>query len=384
MLPSKMPHMQTRERTKLPGVYRRGDKYQVTWRDHLGKQRSKMVRTLTEAKTVKAAMETDRLRGELGTASPLTLAEYGNSWLATYTGRTIRGVSKATLNLYGSHMRNHILPGLGKMKLSRMRPTDVKEWAAQLDSRVGRAYASDLLSTLKLILTSAVEEGHLQASPASTVRLPHRPQVDMGDEDEGPDRKALSEEELTTWLNASGEHALFFDFLSETGLRIGEAYGLLWKDFDGKQLRVRRQYSAAGEYTILKSKYSRRTIPLSRSMRVRLAQLKGDLDAPMWPNAFGRPRSRNDGQRQALMRIRTELGMPWVSFHTFRHTCATRLFRANANPKQVQAWMGHHAVTFTLEIYVHLLPSDQIDPAIFDDLRQLRGSGTSVTRRRSA
>lgn len=48
----------------------------------------------------------------------------------------------------------------------------------------------------------------------------------------------------------------------------------------------------------------------------------------------------------------------WVGFHTFRHTCATVLFREGWNAVQVQRWLGHHKPSFTLDTYVHLLPED--------------------------
>ena len=45
----------------------------------------------------------------------------------------------------------------------------------------------------------------------------------------------------------------------------------------------------------------------------------------------------------------------WAGWHTFRHTCASRLFAAGRNVKQVQAWLGHHKASFTLDTYVHLM-----------------------------
>ena len=59
-------------------------------------------------------------------------------------------------------------------------------------------------------------------------------------------------------------------------------------------------------------------------------------------------------------------GVPWVGFHSFRHTAATSLFRAGLNAKQVQLWLGHHSPAFTLATYVHLLPDDLPEPAFFD------------------
>lgn len=56
----------------------------------------------------------------------------------------------------------------------------------------------------------------------------------------------------------------------------------------------------------------------------------------------------------------------WVGFHTFRHTCATLLFRNGWNAVQVQRWLGHHKPSFALDVYVHLLDEDVPAPAVFD------------------
>ena len=61
-------------------------------------------------------------------------------------------------------------------------------------------------------------------------------------------------------------------------------------------------------------------------------------------------------------------GVPWAGFHTFRHTCATMLFRYGLNAKQAQMWLGHHSPAFTLATYVHLLPDDLPDPGFLDGL----------------
>src|SRR5690349_10532727 len=139
--------MQKRERTQYPGIYKRGDRVQVTWRNHLGQQRSKTVRTITEARQVKAAMESRRLQGELGGVSPVTLAEYAADWLETYAGRTSQGLSPESRSVYARHLRLHILPALGAAKLGAIQAPDVKKWAYALD--LSRTSANCVLSTLK-------------------------------------------------------------------------------------------------------------------------------------------------------------------------------------------------------------------------------------------
>ncbi len=59
---------------------------------------------------------------------------------------------------------------------------------------------------------------------------------------------------------------------------------------------------------------------------------------------------------QRVLRVAAEeAGVPWVTCHSFRHTCASLLFSAGRNVKQVQRWLGHSSPSFTLETYVHLL-----------------------------
>lgn len=51
--------------------------------------------------------------------------------------------------------------------------------------------------------------------------------------------------------------------------------------------------------------------------------------------------------------VRAEVS--WVGFHTFRHTCASLLFAAGKNVKQVQVWLGHADPGFTVRTYIHLM-----------------------------
>ena len=57
----------------------------------------------------------------------------------------------------------------------------------------------------------------------------------------------------------------------------------------------------------------------------------------------------------------------WVTFHTFRHTCASLLFEAGRDVKQVSAWLGHADAGFTLRTYVHLMDDGIGDATFMDD-----------------
>jgi integrase len=155
-------------------------------------------------------------------------------------------------------------------------------------------------------------------------------------------------------------------------------------DFGRRRLLVRRRWYR-GTFAPPKSKFGRRDVPLTEAMTRRLWQLRKDAhgvdDALVFPSAAGTPLGdanlykvlKPAAVRAGLGRwVKTPKGLraeSWVGFHTFRHTCATALFLAGKNPKQVQHWLGHHAASFTMDVYVHLLPDDVGEaPDAFDAL----------------
>ena len=49
-------------------------------------------------------------------------------------------------------------------------------------------------------------------------------------------------------------------------------------------------------------------------------------------------------------------GLPQITFHDLRHTCASLLFQSNVHPKFVQELLGHASIAITLDTYSHMLP----------------------------
>src|SRR5918911_4204964 len=83
-----------------PGIFRRGGRYVVVYRDPGGRQRKRFARTLAEARDLKAALPADVVRGEYRALSRVTFAEYAPEWIGSYAGRTARGVRESTLREY--------------------------------------------------------------------------------------------------------------------------------------------------------------------------------------------------------------------------------------------------------------------------------------------
>ncbi len=115
--------------------------------------------------------------------------------------------------------------------------------------------------------------------------------------------------------------------------------------------------------------------------------VRGAEDDLLFPGEGGRPLDGDNFRSRVWNPATTRAGVPWATFHTTRHTCASLLFRHGLNAKQVQRWLGHATASFTLDTYVHLLPGDLIEAGCFDALTggqqraTDRATGTTETGR---
>jgi integrase len=334
---------------------------------------------------LKAALTADVKRGEYRALAKVTFAEYAGEWLTSYQGRTSRGIRRETLadyrrdlglDLDGNPIGGGALAFFGRMQLAAIEPRDVKRYAATLGER-GLAPGSvrNLVAPVRALLATAFEEGLIRSNPAAGLRI-----VQRIDEAEAQP-KALTEEELRGLLGEiPDDWRLFFELLAQTGLRIGEAVALTWADIDlGKRrLSVRRRLYR-GRMDAPKSRYGRRTVPLSHGLTQALWRFRGAAsdDAPVFPSKSGGFLDPSNVAARVLKPAAKRAGVPWAGFHTFRHTCATVLFRHGLNAKQAQMWLGHHSPAFTLATYVHLMPDDLPDPGFFEALTSRAAEGNA-------
>lgn len=370
------------ERTSVPGVYRRGRRYSVIYRDPQGRQRRRSARTLAEARVLKAALTADVARGDYRALSAVRFADYARHWITSYPGRTRRGFRETTREEYRRDLEREAIPFFGRMKLTEIEPQDVKRYTAELGQR-GLSHASvrNALAPVRALLATALEEGLLRSNPAAGIRIASAPSPDAEEEH----AKALSEEELARLLAATAPPwRLLLEFLAHTGLRISEALALIWSDIDPDTHHVRIRRRLYRGIDAPKSRYARRDVPLSPAMLTRLQTLRAgsnfpaDSD-PVFASERGTALSYANLYHRVLKPAATRADLPWIGFHTLRHTCATRLFRAGLNPKQVQLWLGHHSSSFTLDTYVHLLPGDLPEATFLDRLAAASAGNRAVT-----
>ena len=382
-------HAATMIPTATPGIYSRGGRYVVVWR-HRGKQHKSFHRTLAEAREAKGR----RQAGDRKPATRELLEDYAPTWIDTYAGRTGRGFSDQSRDDYRRALA-YAVEFFAGWRLADIDPPDIRRFVTYLEGK-GLAPASVLknLSPLKAMFATLVEDGQLRSNPCTGVRVNRRRDDDPDDEEHA---KAMTRDELTRVMAAlPDEWRLFFELLAKMGLRISEALGLDWQDVEfGARpvLHVRRQ-CYRGRLKRLKTSNGRRDLPLPAGLgRALWAARPANASGPVFATSTGtRYADRNvrrvldratgraaehDATRDARRVVplstrrprrpqREPAGVPWVHFHTFRHTCASLLFAGGKNIRQVSEWLGHADPAFTLRTYVHLMDDGLGDAEFLD------------------
>ncbi|MHB8234317.1 MAG: tyrosine-type recombinase/integrase [Solirubrobacteraceae bacterium] len=398
------------ERTRTPGVYKRGGRYQIVYRVE-GVRKYESFRTLDEARRAKAARTTDLGRGEFEERSRVALRDYAEAWVERYLGKGRGGFREGTRDEYRRQLQQYVCPYFGAVKLTEVTPSRVASFVAWLcdekaqgkraDDERRRAKAEkagvplasieaekepkialsdatvrNIMAPLRACLATAVREGLIRSNPARDVDLPHRPTADESEQDEA---RAMSGDELATLLAlVPDRHRPMCRFLAATGLRISELIALQWRhlELDGSTPHVQiRRGLVKGRTGPPKSRHGRRSVPLDSEVVQALRTARRDSEWPgdddyVFPATNGKALNPANLYRDALGPAREEADLAWVGFHTFRHTCASMLFADGRNIVQVQHWLGHHSAAFTLSVYGHLLDGDIGEPLALPSQRE--------------
>jgi integrase len=364
--------------------------------------------------TLPLALEAQGKRrgGDTRPTERITFGSYYRGWIKSYAGRTARGFQETTRTEYKRSLEAEVLTDWEAIPLGQLDPQDVRDLFGKM-AREGKT-KSQIVKGKRLCRRSSPrrsKDGKASTNIVLGIRIP----VIVTDaEPEEEKAKALTRAELKLLLGeidrreqeaiARREKAaarkgspsstqaedwlLFFEFLLQTGVRIGEAIGLRWEHLDlgGERGTVRvREQVYEGVRKRLKTSNGKRDLPLSPGMTGRLlakrARLRHyDPKAPVFASAAGTELRPANVYRRVLAPAAIAVGLSEeainkddevyvksaISFHTFRHTCASFLFARGRNIKQVQKWLGHADPAFTLRTYLHLIDEGVGDADFFD------------------
>lgn len=329
-----------------------------------GRRVQRYARTKAEAREKLRALQIEGGQGLLQANSAERLGDYCRRWLEDVASRSVRWHSQ---RCYTSRLQ-HVADKIGHVRLRDLAPAHIQRCYRQLlDDGLAPATVHSIHVTLHTALETAVEWDWLMRNPTDRVRPPRVPQAEM---------PSLSVQQARILIKGTEDtpYGLLFVCLAVLGLRIGEALGLRWPDFDSERralhLQMGMKEAPEGGYMLdeLKTRGSRRALEIDplladRITAHRVAQLEARLAAETWEDwglifcrANGRPMVRQTVGK-VFDRELARLGLPDVRIHDLRHTAATLLLAQGTHLRVVQEILGHESSRTTADRYSHVMPA---------------------------
>ena len=221
-------------------------------------------------------------------------------------------------------------------------PQDLEQHLAQTaeESEWAPATVNRYRALISLVFRLGIESGKVKENPARLVK--HR------QENNARVRWLSAEEEVRLRATVSAtcpEHMPELDLALNTGLRLGELYGLEWENVNLARRVLTIPRPKNGEM---------RHVPLNGSALAALgeAQKRSDGTGPVIRNAEG---GALTSPRYWFEPAVKKAKLRRFSWHCLRHTFASRLVMAGVDLRTVQELMGHKSIQMTVR-YSHLTP----------------------------
>ena len=418
----------------MASIKERNGTFQITvsmGRDVYGKQILKYTsftpdKGLTPRKRQKAVeafafdFEQRCLNGQLLEGEKITLKDFITRWTAEKAQQELQ---PSTLERYEQLINGFILPALGHLKLSEIKPHTVNSFLVSLtkdgnrhDGKPGgysKGSITKVSAVLSTILQTAVVWELIERNPCDAVRLKVEPAAEK--------IKFFTPQQAATFLDYiskpytihtkghtrtddTGKRYTVGDYTSTkelplqlkalftlaiyTGLRKGELLALTWNDidFENNTVAVTKAAAVVGGQQIVKAPKTRnsyRIVSIPKSMIATLLKLKNEqtryrLKAGAFWQGDNWVFTQDNGTMMSyytpchalhdtIHRYNEGKGgtdtLPIIPFHGLRHTKATLQIAAGTDIRTVSAILGHRETSTTMDIYSHSLQTAEQEAA---------------------
>ena len=353
--------------------------------------------------------------GEVIKEESISVADFFNEWIE----KDVKPINAYnTVRSYQSQIKNHIVPLIGKYKISAVNPSIIQRYFLDLKIKgYSKKSIQQIHATMNRAFAYAVKPcKYIKSNPMADVTLPKM-------EDSNTDKNVISVEEWKRILQIyppNNRYRVPFMIGYHTRMRISEVCGLTWDDIDFEHniIKVRKQAlqrKGIAEWCLspLKTDASTDKITMGKTLSDYLLNLKkqqeinekelgewwttyhgvefvdnnGDIIIrmeksikgvknnhpriyPICINESGSFTNSND-IRSAITNIKNKLGIEFC-FHDLRHTHGTILAQEDMNPKAIQQRLRHSSIRTTMDTYVH--PTREMQDRAVDSFEaHLRG-----------
>lgn len=271
-------------------------------------------------------------------------------------------VRESTYNILKENYDRYVRDAFGKRKVSKIKYIDIQQFLNSLPSYSAKIR---IMGIFNQIFSLLAEEKYIPKNPMTSIKAPIKNKESKVIEKK---RKIITFEEEQTIFNSFKHKNTFYyalKFILYTGLRRGEALGLIWSnvDLDNNRIYIDRQYNeTVKKITEPKTENAIRYVPLLPEAREILLEL---AKHPHNNTDFVFPDLQRLTQRTSV--LSNKLGI-YFTPHLLRHTFASRLYASGVDIKAIQQVLGHENVDTTLNVYVHLIQS--VDSGLLKRIRE--------------
>ena len=302
----------------------------------------------------------------------MTLGEYINNWLDTYSQSA--ELRPNTISSYRTHILKYIVPKIGMIQIQHLTSQHIENFYAELRKNGRTKSAGGLSSTtisyinriLHEALKHAVSRHIIATNPINEIiKKPTRNRFTGTTCTVQEIRKLLELAKGTSLRTAIALAGL-------AGLRRGECLGLRPEDIDYETniLHIRRQITVPNNTPTVQEL---KTVNSTRDI-IMIPELKKIIEEQLTYNAKQQKQLgshyHNDGwlvcnPDGSIMNpnylthhfstfIKSH-GLKKIRFHDLRHTCASLLLEAGVDIKTVSTILGHSSIAITADTYTHVL-----------------------------
>lgn len=214
-----------------------------------------------------------------------------------------------------------------------------------------------MVCNLKQIFKFALKQKIIRQNQIAEVELLPEPENDF---------KFFDKSEIQKILNASlgtQMHSIVVVALN-TGLRIGEIFGLMWDkiDFANKSITVSRKMTRQGIQDFTKSKRIRR-IGINPELEFELRKLRKNSSSEfLFTDKSNQPYSPDHFSSRKFSVFLKEAKVRNLRFHDLRHSYASHFVMNGGTIFELQNILGHSETSMTMR-YAHLSESHMVKAA---------------------
>lgn len=327
-----------------------------------------------EAAKARAAFLAERSAPPPSPVALLTVAELVERYLEECEASNRLGPK--TLFDYRHYLEDYIRPWIGDLAVGDVDAEVIAAWQHTLAERgatkSGRGLGPNSIRLARAPLNGAFKHatarGQLPANPLALVARPRLPR-------RKPQHWTPEQARHFLALHEDDRLQPLWAFLLSSGLRIGELVWLRWANVDLDHGLVRiNEFATSLGYELHasegKSTDAVRTIDiddlligvLRNQRRTQVTEQLACLDYVESDYVFTTP-SGGSYHPQYLSKLlattSTELGLPRLTAHGLRHTCATLMLDQQVPAKVAAERLGHADPTLFIKLYSHVTPSMQ-------------------------